>query len=275
MKLAIPFKLNNEKNDTAANEFNIKFTKKNSVEKLIVFLKKYPYHRVNIEFEGKFDKGVLYAASAVHSNIAVRLKSIDAHNQKELLELKNQKIKFFFDLYEMAAYNRSTLEKLLNFGVSDVYILDDLCYSLEDVKKRCEEENVQIRMVLNRIASTNLDKNKDATAPFFVPQLFHILSKWVDVAEFDCGKPYNWHEHEVLYRTWFEKQYWAGPLSNINKDIQFDYPGGSILPQLLTYKLNCNKKCVLQSKKRRCSKCSMALSIASNLRDKSIIIKAQ
>ena len=39
MKLAIHFKLNNEKNDTIANEFNIKFTKKNSVEKLIIFLK--------------------------------------------------------------------------------------------------------------------------------------------------------------------------------------------------------------------------------------------
>jgi hypothetical protein len=41
MKLAIPFKLNNEKNDELASEFNIKFTRNNSIQKLIVFLKKY------------------------------------------------------------------------------------------------------------------------------------------------------------------------------------------------------------------------------------------
>lgn len=273
MKLAIPFKLNNEKNDKLASEFNIKFTRNNSIQKLIVFLKKYKDYRINIEFEGKLDKGVLLAAVAVHNNVAARLKSIDAHNKADLQELKDQGVKYFFDFYEMAAYNRTALGNLIDLGVSDVYIMDDLCYNLKEVKERCLQENIQVRLILNRIPSTSLDKELNPKAPLFFPQLFVALDKWIDVAEFDCGKPYNWRQHEVLYRVWFEKHYWLGQLSEINSDVQFDFPVGSVIPQILAHKLNCNRRCEVQTKHRECSRCSLGLDLATTFRDKNFSVK--
>lgn len=272
MKLAIPFKLNNEKNDTVANEFNIKFTKKNSVERLIIFLKKYPYHRVNIEFEGKVDKSVLVAARAVHPNIAARLRSVDAANETLLQELKNSKVKFFFDYNEMAAYNNASLENLIALGVSDIYLLDDLCFSLDKVRKVCDEKHIQIRMVLNRVHSTTLDKNFNPKAPMFIPQLFDALDQFVDVAEFDCGSPYNWTYHKVLYKAWFKEKYWLGSLSEINLDLGITYPCSCFVPRMLLPKLTCGRKCALQGK-NGCKKCELSLEIANTFMDKSISFK--
>ena len=79
---------------------------------------------------------------------------------------------------------------MASLGVSDIYISDDLFYNLEKVKQFTVANDIQIRMVLNRAASTSPDRNNDIRGPFVSPRDMDILEQYIDIGEFDCGIGY-------------------------------------------------------------------------------------
>ena len=57
---------------------------------------------------------------------------------------------------------------------------------MDAVSKKCKENNLHIRLILNEIPSLSPDAGKDYTAPFFTPRDKRILEKYVDTVEFNC-----------------------------------------------------------------------------------------
>lgn len=128
----------------------------------------------------------------------------------------------------------SCLESFINLGVSDVYIADDLCYNLKNVHDICQENNVQMRLILNQVPSMTLDRGINPKAPIFMPKDMDTINPYFDVFEFECGLPYDWAKFDVLYRAWFVNKYWHGQMSEINEDVDMDFHCDAIhlvLPQ--------------------------------------------
>ena len=57
------------------------------------------------------------------------------------------------------------LEDIAALGVTDVYIADDLCYDLLNVRKACDKLNLSVRWILDVIPSGTVNKNADPRAP--------------------------------------------------------------------------------------------------------------
>lgn len=270
MKLAIPFKLYNEYNDIA-KEFNINFDKnKNSLDKLFEFIEEFSDHRINISFPKGIDVSVAKTISKVGDNVYYRLKPQDALYVKELYD---GNCKFFFDEH-CPAYNYTTLDGYISLGVTDVYIADDLWYNLQEVSKLCKKNNVNIRLILNRIPSTSVDKGFNPRSPIFRPNDCDILNLYVDTCEFDCGDPYDWHVFNVLYRSWFLTKDWYGNLIEINKDLTIGFPNMSIVNDFTNYKLKCGYRCFTRSS-NVCNKCEQLFALGEEFANKGIRFKKE
>lgn len=266
--IAAPFKLNNE-NDEDIGEFNIKFdSNKNSINKLIEFVKEYKDRRINIEFVQKVDTSVLEVISSIHDDIAVRLTGSDFMYVKELVD---NHYKFFFDYHSLSAYNYTILDSLITLGVSDIYISDDLWYDLSDVSNLLNVHNIKLRAVLNRIPSTAFDKGINSRSIILRPQDYNLLSMFIDVFEFDCGKPYNWNKFSVLLDSWKDGK-WVGDLREINDDLQFFFPNESIVPDYNSFKFRCGHRC-MRRPNQPCRKCEQFLAIGDELFEKRIRFK--
>ena len=124
--------------------------------------------------------------------------------QGELIsQLQELHLKYFFD-YDFNINSFCRLQDAIDQGVSDVYIMEDLCYKLPQVKEICNYYGVQIRLIANMISSFTLGRGIDVTSPFYVPENINALEQYYDVIEFELFD--SWTRFDTLYKLWFIKQ---------------------------------------------------------------------
>lgn len=268
VKLALPFALNNDFYTNQTDEFNILFNpKRNSLDKLYTFCDTFSDRRINIEYSDNDPKASeMRSLLAGNKNIYCRIKE---GNINALVTLIEAGVPAFFDS-DRPASNVSELSLLLSLGISDVYLADDLWYNIIDIYGVLQKNNVQNRLVLNRIPSVLPNAGYDIKAHIFPPEVGSIIFPYIDTVEFDCGRPFNWNHLGVYYRAWFTRKDWHGNLKEINKTLQLDIPNDSLLPDSwIKFKINCGRRCDTRTTSS-CHKCEQMLSISTKLADKKI-----
>ena len=247
LKIAAPYTL--DKQYFYIDEYNILYKDETAtLEKLIAFCEKYPDKRINITFEDEIELDHLKVVHKIHDNIAVCLRP---PQMNKVASLKEIGVKFFFNS-DMPCYSFGLLDSFISIGMSDIYISDNLCYHMEAVHKQCAAEGIQIRMILNKIPQLSPDRGLDLRAPIFSPRDMKELERYIDVAEFECGDPYDWHKFNVYYKAWFKNLDWYGDLRDINIDLQIPIEVQDIVPGFLTRKINCGRVCSIGGACRRC-----------------------
>lgn len=268
-ELAIDFKINNDEWDKIASQFNVLFKDNSNIDNFLEFAAKYPNHRLNIRFQNEINYQLLKLVTKVHDNIYVRLVQ---EQLPQVSKLKQNGYHFFFD-GSLGAYNYTSLSNLLNLGVSDVYIYDDLLYDLATVHKKCEYNGAHIRLVLNRLPHTTPDRGINAKSMMITPQMWWYIDDYIDVVEFDCGSPCNWSEFEVLFNTYITDGYWKGPLHELNHDVRIlSFPCDTYPPEFILEKICCKRRCEKQTY-NICRKCYQYLNIATEMHSKNFSYK--
>lgn len=273
--LAMPFKRHHPLLDSA-KEFNINFIKTSTFSELIDFMTTFSKQRVNIKFTEQLDMDVVYLISNAEwkNRVAIRLTERDFFSIQKLKELG---IQFFFDYSFGNITNFTQLESFLEYGVSDVYIWDDLCYNLPDVSAKVRAYGAQLRLVANRIPCSIMNDDIFYKQPIHRPQDYNFLKQYIDVFEFDC-EGYNnepgvsWGAFDVLCDAWFRKHDWYGDLKEINRDINFTFPCRQIMPGYIEYKSMCGRHCA-QRVTNGCRKCKQYYQLALDLLDSGVQIK--
>ena len=268
MKVAAPYSTNKERQNLI-DEYNISFNlQKHKTEYLIDWLRKpdIKEKRINIKVISENGDSIplteLLLINDLKSNIYLRLQT----NQGYLAKLyKENQIKFFFD-YDFNINNFCRLQDAINQGVSDVYIMEDLCYRLPQVKMLCKEHSVQIRLLANMIPSFTLGRNIDVTSTFYTPENMDALESYYDIIEFELFN--SWNRFDALYKIWFVKKEWKDNLKFINFELDFDIPGESFPRELCEFKMKCGHRCV--ERQSACRKCQQYVEIAQTMNDKNI-----
>lgn len=258
MKVAAPY-THDWNYQELPDEFNIIYSDTSTTEKLLNFCELFPDRRINVTFQDvEINYSALRVAKKVNQNVAVVLP---IEKMSEVDELTENDIQFFFST---PCSSFSLLDAMVGVGVSDIYIYDELCYWMKDVRRVCDLTNIQIRMVVNTIPSNSPFKGILAREPIYSPRDFFVLEKYIDVFEFDCGRPYEWGKFDVYYRAWLQEHDWWGDLAEINIDLDFDYPIKSQIPNIAERKVNCHRVC---SKGTACHSCDDMVDIAKSLDD--------
>lgn len=269
MRVAAPFALDCPCKD-AIDEFNLLYKQDSKLEKMFVFFQEHPNKRINVFFENHLPTvTTLIALSAAHKDFHACF-DFNPYEKEFFDKLKEQGVKFYFSL---PAYNFTSLKRFLSFGVSDVYLAEDLFYHMDTVKKICDDKNVNIRIILNEVITSI----PDVYSPIFRPQEFELLDKYFGTGEFTCGsdslfnpRSYNWNQFNVLYKSWFKKHKWIGQLGEINNSINFDFPCSSFSTNYFGPKMNCGGTCF---QGRSCNHCQNLYDMALLLKDKGLIIE--
>ena len=90
--------------------------------------------------EYSFDYSKLKVLNAIHKH----LYFIIPPKEDIIKFFREYNLRFYFGP-QYAATNFRSLESLVKMGVSAVYIADDLCYNLKNVRKACDKYGVELR----------------------------------------------------------------------------------------------------------------------------------
>lgn len=234
------------------DEYNIEY-KPDKIDKLLKFLDKYGQEkRVNIEVSNFSEIEVLIALNEKYDyNIATKIVHLKLEDD-QLEKLRCSNLPYFFSV---AAKTWLELRKLLNYGVSDVFITGELGFDLKRVAD-VVGPNVQIRAYVN----ISQEYVGDGLTGFFIrPEDIDYYAEYINVFEF-------YQEEEklsILYEIYFKDKKWDGRLQEIVKSLGNTVNNYYLLgDEFARRRITCERKCY---KGNNCHLCNILVDLANVL----------
>lgn len=186
----------------------------------------------------------------------------DTPYSKQLRDLMKQYDFPFF--YEDYIRSWDTLNGFVAEGVSDVYIVEEMCFDLPKVRD-VVGQNIDIRVIPHIAQSSYLDM--PAMLKFFIrPDDIPVYQKYVNV--FELKNIQNPNAAVTLAKI-YQDQGWAGQLSEIISDFDLTIDNRDILPLFAETRMACDKRCMKGS---GCNMCRTYESVAQKIKDKGLLI---
>ena len=153
---------------------------------------------------------------------------------KNILQENNIK-NYFFSTY---VNNIDLFYVLLNSGVSDIYVVEALCFELDKISKMAKEKDIRLRTYPN-IAQA-ISSEIPALKRFFIrPEDIKDYEPYIDVCEFLYEDTICLNYLEI-YKN---KQEWFGNLAEIISGLDTDLDSRYILPRFGETRAKCGKRC--------------------------------
>lgn len=195
-------------------------------------------------------------------NFKLKFEKYDTNLKEFYNQLKKDNIDFFFALL---VRDWDSFNGLLKLGVSDVYIVEELGFSLGKLGPMAHAKNVSIRCYAN-VAQSMWKEERSIKSFFIRPEDADLYTGLVDVIEFFGD---NQRQYETLYKIYAINKKWSGPLKEIILGLESDVDSRTIVPGVfIKYRLNCEKRCAKGSK---CSICERFIDIGDQLLERGVI----
>ena len=172
-----------------------------------------------------------------------------------------------FNLPHFFLYHCNDMEQALvlqKMGVTDVYITGNLCYQLEDLKKKLK---CNIRVYPN-VVQSSIEQSDPYTKFFIRPENIKLFEHYVDYIEFYtddvkwAAALYNIYCIQGHFEGWLELIITGFPQHLIKNECIDD--------SFALNRLNCHKACVYWSK---CKVCESWFNLAQTLYNNKYVIK--
>lgn len=242
------------------DEYLVDFMQKHSNQKInliirdpLDFCANYEYLKLNtIKLQHpEFNFSICFYAVSIFDLIPAELEKI----------LKKLEMPYFMGLI---VTNFDQLQYLLEKGVSEVYLAEDICFDLLRVKRLCSRYGVTVRAFPN-VGQCSV-KAGPALKKFFIrPEDVKEYSDVIDTLEF-------WgtlDRQETLYEIYTSGE-WFGDLKDLILDFDLSFDSMRIIPGFARARKTCGRKCM---KGDRCTICDRMLSISKLLEERDFIIR--
>ena len=197
-------------------------------------------------------------------NFSVCLKAISKFEEAtdQLKEIMGElKMPFFTG---DVVTNFDQLNYLLELGVSQIYLAEDICFDLRRVKHACDGYNVSLRAFPN-VAQSSIKATPPLKKFFIRPEDVQEYADIIDTLEF--WGPAD--RQDILLKI-YKKGYWFGDLEPLILDLNLSIDSRCIVDGFARARKTCERKCM---KGRRCTICEAIYSISKKLEDQNLIIK--
>lgn len=239
--------------------------------KLNSFLDKFPNTRINILIA---DSAAFLEAKKIeefvelrqtYKNFYIKIKTFTEDSDIILFNLfKDNRIPTYF---AVPIDDWEDLRFILNVGVSDIYITNQLGFELNYIKQFTNQKNIQIRAIANRAQRTN--KNTPALKSFFIrPEDVTFYEDYIDVIEFDLDN--NRLNEDILYKIYAVDRCWEGQLKEIILDFDNDLNSLYMEPHFSYRRADCGRQCIRDG---RCQICEKAYALSAALEENKIMFK--
>ena len=188
-------------------------------------------------------------------DIAVKIEEDDTH----LVDYSETNIPYFF---ETGCSTWDQLHYLINMGVSDIYIIEQLGFELDKVKKICGDK-IQLRTYPD-VCQIRPTKVSNSIYGFFIsPSEIYLYEDYIDVCEF-----FKDNKEDVLFDI-YKKGKWLGNLKTLITDLNQDLYSTYLFPTFGIYRRSCGKRCL---KGEHCNLCQRAIDLSKELEKEGIML---
>ena len=187
--------------------------------------------------------------------------SLAIQDEEQISLLKESNISFFIN---KLVNTWDIFTELVELGVSDIYITEELGFELDKIATIAHEKGIQIRAFPNICQSGSLTMS--SLKSFFIrPEDVSIYESYIDVLEF-YGKE---EKQSALYKIYKDEK-WFGKLKEIIPNFNSELDSRFILPNFAKYRVKCGKKCL---KGGKCKICERIEKLSENLKKSNLLIK--
>ena len=109
------------------------------------------------------------------------------------------------------------LQGLLDLKADQVLLDAPLCFNLGDVKRICDERNVELRMVVNNCANGYMVRENGICGPYIRPEDIDYYSTFIEHFEFDADN--SLQKEHTLYHVYVENRQWPGDLNILLRNL--------------------------------------------------------
>lgn len=151
---------------------------------------------------------------------------------------------YFFGLY-VSSFDE--LQYMFTLGVSEVYLVEDICFDLLRANGLCKQHEVSIRAFPN-IAQASV-KSTPALKKFFIrPEDVEIYSEVIDTLEFYAEDPAR---QDILYKI-YSRGKWFGDLEPLILDLHLSIDSHLIDADFGRLRRSCARRCMRGDSCRAC-----------------------
>lgn len=188
---------------------------------------------------------------------------LNQHNDLIKL-LQENEVPFFFNVY---VSDWETLHLLADVGVTDMYIVENLCFELDKVHKVLSEKNIQVRVFPNVAQS----KYKYDVISFFIrPEDKYIYDEYVNIYEF-YDRP-NVYTMNTYFDVYANNEKWGGNLNELIIGLEDTLDSRFTIPRFGETRVRCGKRCL---KGESCQMCHRIVSLSNTLESAGLVVQRE
>ena len=207
-------------------------------------------------------KGDLFVALCDKYKNIKFLFDLNNFNKDSLWKMNNSSLRYFF------VNPITTIDQMwgvLKYKPTDMYICEELGFSLDKVGKILHEENIKIRVFPN-ICQSSFHDTPSLQTFFIRPEDVGIYSTFVDVFELVSDA-----ERQSLIYKIYKQGNWFGKIKEIIPSFKDDLDGRFLLDSFGMTRSICGKRCMY--KPDSCNICTRSADLAKTLEDGHIIVQ--
>ena len=245
-----------------ADELKIKYRR--SDRTLPDFLEKYKNKIIIIDVSDSFEENdaqLLKELYQKYKNIKV---IFNFNNNIYLSRVRKYEIPYFFS---DPVTTIDQLHGFLNYYPTDMYICEELGFSLEKISKLLHDNNVRVRVYPN-ICQSSFPETPSIKTFFIRPEDISAYSAFVDVFELISDES----RQQTLFKI-YKREKWFGKLKDLIPTFKGELDSKYILSSFGEIRSRCGKRCMYQSD--RCSICDRFLELADTLKENNIIVRKE
>jgi len=250
------------------DEINIQYGRIENEDALVQFCEKHKDQRINLCMDD--------IEEAINNNWIKTALDIQKKYQKEYklyirLGGKNEEIGVILNEYPEANFyfnirvnDWDRVVGLIDYGVSDIYIVEGLGFELDKISTIAHKNKVQIRVFPN-VAQSSWKELDDLRKFWIRPEDIEFYNPYIDVCEFfDDNK-----NSDLLYSIYKKDKKWFGDLKEIIIGLKDTFDSRYIVPRFVKKRVKCGRECL---KGGNCQMCDRIKELSVNLEKVNLMI---
>ena len=186
----------------------------------------------------------------------------DINNDEYLLRAEQYELPHFFSNFVTSI---DELMGFLSYHPTDMYICEELCFSLDKVSKILHDNNVKVRVFPN-ICQSSWAETPSIKTFFIRPNDISIYSVFVDVFELISDRD----RQKVLFKIYKEEK-WFGKIKEVIPSFKSDLDNKYIINSFGIIRSKCGKRCFY--KPGSCNICDRLIDVADTFKENKIVIR--
>ena len=256
--------MNYDKNSAYLNkvdEINILFNPNEPIEELINFCQEHKEQRINCLLSSDEINIIEKLLIEQNNNSNLYLVFSDRNEELDVLLGKFPNPHFYFSTW---VNDWDRFLGYVEYGVSDIYVVEGLGFELEALSAIARKNNIQIRVFPN-VAQSSW-KNTDALRKFWIrPEDIKYYDKYVDVCEFYGDKD----KFGLLYEIYKKDKKWFGDLNEIIIGLEEPINSKYIVNNFANKRVRCGRQCM---KGGKCKICDRIKELSLSLEKANLVI---